>query len=129
MTTLMKKDKKFEWDDKCEETFQLLKQKLVTAPMLTLQDDSGIYDVYSDASKNGLRRVLCKMERIYTDYKSLKYLFTQKDLNSQKRRWLEYTTDYDLGIQYHEGKTNVVADALIRKTSHGLNTLILADEL
>ncbi|XP_021775578.1 uncharacterized protein LOC110739427 [Chenopodium quinoa] len=54
MTTLMKKDKKFEWDDKCEESFQLLKQKLVTAPVLTLPDDSGVYDVYSDASKNGL---------------------------------------------------------------------------
>ncbi|XP_021732982.1 uncharacterized protein LOC110699774 [Chenopodium quinoa] len=63
MTSLMKKDKKFEWDEKCEEAFQLLKKRLITAPVLTLPDDSGIYDVYSDASKNGLGCVLCKMER------------------------------------------------------------------
>ncbi|XP_021723904.1 uncharacterized protein LOC110691291 [Chenopodium quinoa] len=50
MTSLMKKDKKFEWDEKCEEAFQLLKQKSFTAPVLTLPDDSGIYDVYCDAS-------------------------------------------------------------------------------
>ncbi|XP_021719421.1 uncharacterized protein LOC110687105 [Chenopodium quinoa] len=56
MTSLMKKDKKFEWDVKCEEAFQLLKQKLITAPVLTLLDDSGIYDVHSDASKNSLER-------------------------------------------------------------------------
>ncbi|XP_021763995.1 uncharacterized protein LOC110728659 [Chenopodium quinoa] len=40
----MKKDKKFEWDEKCEKAFQLLKQRLITALVLTLPDDSGIYD-------------------------------------------------------------------------------------
>ncbi|XP_021724763.1 uncharacterized protein LOC110692087 [Chenopodium quinoa] len=44
MTSLMKKGKKFEWDEKCEEAFQLLKQKLMTTLVLTLPDDSGIYD-------------------------------------------------------------------------------------
>ncbi|XP_021727252.1 uncharacterized protein LOC110694391 [Chenopodium quinoa] len=53
MTSLMENDKKFEWDEKCEKAFQLMKQKLITAPVLTLPDDSEIYDVYSDASKNG----------------------------------------------------------------------------
>ncbi|XP_021770609.1 uncharacterized protein LOC110734768 [Chenopodium quinoa] len=63
MTSLMKKDEKFEWDDKCEEAFQLLKQKLITAPVLTLLDNNGIYDVYSDASKNDLGCVLMQMGR------------------------------------------------------------------
>jgi hypothetical protein len=53
--------------------------------------------------------------QIFTDHKSLKYIFTQKDLNLRQRRWLELIKDYDLDIQYHPGKTNVVADALSRK--------------
>ena len=52
---------------------------------------------------------------IYTDHKSLKYIFTQPDLNLRQRRWLEVIKDYDLGIHYHPGKANVVADALSRK--------------
>lgn len=52
---------------------------------------------------------------IYTDHKSLKYIFTQSDLNLRQRRWLELIKDYDLGIHYHPGKANVVADALSRK--------------
>jgi ribonuclease HI len=53
--------------------------------------------------------------QIYTDHKSLKYIFTQKDLNLRQRRWLELIKDYDLDIQYHVGKANLVAYALSRK--------------
>ena len=51
----------------------------------------------------------CEM---YTDYKSLKYFFTQKDLSMRERRWLELVKDYDCDIHYHSGKDNVVVDAL-----------------
>ena len=54
---------------------------------------------------------------IYTDHKSLKYIFTQPDLNLRQRRWLELIKDYDLRIQYHPGKANVVAGALRRKST------------
>ena len=47
---------------------------------------------------------------IYTDHKSLKYIFTQADLNMRQRRWLELIKDYDLEVHYHPGKANVVAD-------------------
>jgi hypothetical protein len=52
---------------------------------------------------------------IYTDHKSLKYIFTQADLNMRQRRWLELIKDYDLEVHYHPGKANVVADALSKK--------------
>ena len=52
---------------------------------------------------------------IYTDHKSLKYIFTQPDLNLRQRRWLELVKDYNLEIHYHPGKANVVADSLSRK--------------
>jgi hypothetical protein len=48
----------------------------------------------------------------YTDHKSLKYIFTQANLNLWQRRWLELIKDYDLGINYHPRNANVVADAL-----------------
>jgi hypothetical protein len=52
---------------------------------------------------------------IYTDHKSLKYIFTQADLNMRQRRWLELIKDYDLEVHYHPGKANLVVDAFSRK--------------
>jgi hypothetical protein len=52
---------------------------------------------------------------IFTDHKSLKYIFTQSELNMRQKRWLELIKDYDLEVHYHPGKANVVADALSRK--------------
>jgi hypothetical protein len=49
---------------------------------------------------------------LYMDQKSLKYIFIQSNLNLRQRRWLELIKNYDLGINYHPGKSNVVADAL-----------------
>jgi hypothetical protein len=53
---------------------------------------------------------------LYTDHKSLKYIFIQSNLNLMWRRWLELIKDYDLGINYHPGKANVVANALSRRS-------------
>ncbi|WVZ80900.1 hypothetical protein U9M48_028337 [Paspalum notatum var. saurae] len=53
---------------------------------------------------------------IYTDHKSLKYIFTQNELNMRQQRWLELIKDYDMEIHYHPGKANVVADTLSRKS-------------
>ena len=53
---------------------------------------------------------------MYTDHKSLKYIFTQLELNMRQRRWLELIKDYDLEVHYHPGKANVVADAFSHKS-------------
>ncbi|KAA3487515.1 Retrotransposon protein [Gossypium australe] len=60
---------------------------------------------------------------IFNNHKSLKYLMTQKDLNLRQRRWLELLKDYDLVIDYHPGKANVVVDTLSRKSLFALQAM------
>ena len=158
MTKLTRKIEKFEWTDKCEESFQELKKRLVTIPVLALPYEKGEFVIYSNASHKGLGCVLMQHGKviayasrqlkeykvrypthdfdmttivfalkiwrhylygerceIYTDHKSLKYIFTQKELNMMQRIWLELIKDYDCTINYHPGKANIVADALSRK--------------
>ena len=69
-----------------------------------------------------LYRVYCE---IYTDHKTLKYLFTQKQLNMRQGRWLEHLNDYDFTINYNPGKANMVAEALSQKS----NGNVLSKEL
>jgi hypothetical protein len=64
---------------------------------------------------------------IYTDHKSLKYIFTQSELNMRQRRWLELIKDYELEIHYHLGKANIVADVLSRKAFCHCLTLNTSD--
>ena len=53
---------------------------------------------------------------MFSDQKSLKYIFTERDLNMRQRRWMEYLEDYNFTLHYHPGKENVVVDALCRKS-------------
>ena len=57
-----------------------------------------------------------KQFEAFSHHKSLKYIFTQRDLNMRQRRWMEYLEDYDFALHYHPGKANVVVDALNRKS-------------
>jgi hypothetical protein len=67
---------------------------------------------------------------VFTDHKSLKYIFTQKELNMRQIRWLELIKDYDMSLQYHPGKANVVAYTLSRKSYvNGLTAGELPEEL
>ena len=60
---------------------------------------------------------------MFLDHKSLKYIFTQRDLNMRQRKWMAYLEGYDFTLHYHPGKANVVADALNRK-SRGVLTSV-----
>ena len=53
---------------------------------------------------------------VYTDHKTVQYVFTQKELYLQQRRWLELMKDYDMSVYYHPGKANMVAHDLRRMT-------------
>ncbi|GJY11073.1 putative nucleotidyltransferase, ribonuclease H, partial [Tanacetum coccineum] len=172
LTKLMRKGEKFVWNEEREKSFEELKRRLVSSPILTLPSGTGGYQIYSDASKKGLGCVLMQHGKviayasrqlkpyevnypthdlelaavvfalkiwrhylygetcdIFTDHKSLKYIFTQKELNMRQRRWLELLKDYDANIQYHPGKANVVADALSRKNSRTLACLKIQPEI
>ncbi|GJX23425.1 putative nucleotidyltransferase, ribonuclease H [Tanacetum coccineum] len=155
-----------------EKSFEELKRRLVSSPVLTLPSRISGYQIYSDASKKGLGCVLMQHGKviayasrqlkpyeanylthdlelaavvfalkiwrhylygetcdIFTDHKSLKYIFTQKELNMRQRHWLELLKDYDANIQYHTGKANVVADALSRKNSGIMACLKIQPEI
>ena len=64
LTQLLKKDKKFEWTEKCEASFQELKKQLVPALVLTMPDITKNFDVYFDASKLGLGSVLMQEGKV-----------------------------------------------------------------
>ncbi|GJS21667.1 putative reverse transcriptase domain-containing protein [Tanacetum coccineum] len=98
MTKLTQKSVKFEWGEKAEAAFQLLKQKLCSAPILALPEGSENFVVYCDASHKGLGAVL--MQKKVIAYASRQLKVHEKN----------YTT-HDLEL----GKANVVADALSRK--------------
>ncbi|XP_055823272.1 uncharacterized protein LOC129891810 [Solanum dulcamara] len=52
---------------------------------------------------------------VFTDHCILWHVFTQKDLNLRQRRSMEFLKDYNVTVQYHPGKANVVEDALSQK--------------
>ncbi|GJV65956.1 putative reverse transcriptase domain-containing protein [Tanacetum coccineum] len=128
MTKLTQKGIKFDWGEKEENAFQLIKQKLCSAPILALPEGSKDFVVYYDASHKGLGVVLMQREKIwrhylygtectvFTDHKSLQHILDQKELNMRQRCWLELLSDYDCDIRYHSGKANVVADALSHRS-------------
>jgi hypothetical protein len=158
MTQLLTKGNTIEWTARRETSFQELKKRLTTTPVLTMPDIEKPFLIYCDTSGQGLGCVLMQdghvvayasrqlrkheekypthdMELtvvvhalkiwrhyiigkrcdVYSDHNSLKYIFTHPDLNLRQRRWLELIKDYDLGINYHPGKANVVADTLNKR--------------
>nr|GEY48103.1 putative reverse transcriptase domain-containing protein [Tanacetum cinerariifolium] len=87
MTKLTQKKVKFEWGDKQEAAFQLLKQKLCSAPILPLPEGSEDLIVYCDASNKGLGAVLMQKEKVIS--------YASRQLKTHEKN---YTThDLELG--------------------------------
>nr|GFA70137.1 putative reverse transcriptase domain-containing protein [Tanacetum cinerariifolium] len=102
---------KFDWSEKAEAAFKLLKQKLCSAPTLALPEGSENFVVYYDASELIAIVFALKMWRhylygtkcvVFTDHKSLQHILDQKELSMRQRRWLELLSDYDRKIRYHQ---------------------------
>nr|GFD01525.1 retrotransposon protein, putative, Ty3-gypsy subclass [Tanacetum cinerariifolium] len=122
------------WNEEREKSFEELKQRLVSAPVLTLPSEPGGFQIYSDASKKGLGCVLMQHGKVIAyasrQLKPYEVNYPTHDLELaaviRQRRWLELLKDYDTNIQYHPGKANVVVDALSRKS--GMVTGIKIEE-
>ncbi|XP_022868589.1 uncharacterized protein LOC111388143 [Olea europaea var. sylvestris] len=127
MTQLTRKGVKFLWTKKCEKYFQELKQRLVSAPILTIPEGSEGFVIYSDVSKQGLGWVLMQYGKVVAyasrQLKQCEQNNPTHDLELIVRRWLELVKEYDCTIHYHPGKANVVAYALSRKTGSQLTVL------
>ncbi|GJW15521.1 putative reverse transcriptase domain-containing protein [Tanacetum coccineum] len=105
LTKLTQKNKNYIWGEEQESAFQLLKQKLYESPILALPKGNDDFIVYCDASLQGLGAVLMQREKVIS--------YVSRQLKPHEEN---YTThDLELGICYHPGKANVVADALSRK--------------
>ncbi|GJX35291.1 putative reverse transcriptase domain-containing protein [Tanacetum coccineum] len=124
---LTQKSVKFDWSEKAEASFQLLKQKLCSAPILALPEGSENFMVYCDASRKGLGAVLMQRENVIA-YASCQLKIHEKNYTTYDlelravvfalKMWRHYLYDMkcvDCEIRYHPGKANVVADALNRK--------------
>ncbi|XP_057443964.1 uncharacterized protein LOC130736135 [Lotus japonicus] len=170
LTQLTRKEQPFAWTEACEMSFQTMKERLTTSPVLVLPQPEEPYEVYCDASYQGLGCVLMQHGKvvayasrqlktheknypthdlelaaivfalkiwrhylygctftIFSDHKSLKYLFDQKELNMRQRRWMEFIKDYEFTLQYHPGKANVVADALRKYIADPTHVIELDD--
>nr|GFC12894.1 retrotransposon protein, putative, Ty3-gypsy subclass [Tanacetum cinerariifolium] len=113
MTKLTQKAIKFDWGEKKENAFQLIKQKLCSVPILALPEGSEDFVVYCDASHKGLGSVLMQREKVIA-YASRQLKVHEKNYTTHDLE-LELLSDYDCDIRYHPGKANVMADALSRK--------------
>ncbi|GJY15113.1 putative reverse transcriptase domain-containing protein [Tanacetum coccineum] len=126
MTKLTQKGIKFDWGEKEENAFQLIKQKLCSAPILALPEGSKDFVVYCDASHKGLGAVLMQREKVIA-YASRQLKIHEKNYTTHDlelgsvvfalKIWRHYLygTKKHRELRYHPGKANVVADALSRK--------------
>ncbi|KAG8492331.1 hypothetical protein CXB51_009857 [Gossypium anomalum] len=139
MTKLLQKDVKFEWTEKCQKSFDQLKTHLTEAPVLVQPESGKEFVIYSDASLLGLGCVLMQEGRVVAyasrQLKPHKKNYPTHDLELAAivfalKIWRHYLfgekchlKDYELVIDYHPGKANVVVDALSQKSLFALRAM------
>ncbi|RVW87282.1 Retrovirus-related Pol polyprotein from transposon 17.6 [Vitis vinifera] len=136
---LLVKDAKFVWDEKCQRSFEELKQFLTTAPIVRAPNWKLPFEVMCDSSDLAMGAVLGQREDgkpyfraylvgssivVFTDHSALKYLLTKQDAKARLIRWILLLQEFNLQIRDKKGVENVVADHLSRLViahdSHGL---------
>ncbi|KAA3465965.1 DNA/RNA polymerases superfamily protein [Gossypium australe] len=142
MTRLLQKDVKFEWTKKCQKSFEKLKALLTEALVLVQPEPGKEFVVYNDVSLNGLGCVLMQEGKVIAyalrqlkpheknylthDLELAAIVFASKIWRHHlygERCKLELIKDYELIIDYHPGKANVVADAMSRKSLFALRAM------
>ncbi|KAH0734704.1 hypothetical protein KY285_010411 [Solanum tuberosum] len=138
--TLAQKKSQFQWTEACEKSFQELKDRFTSTPVLTLPEGTDGLVVYYDASRVGLGCVLMQHGNVITyASRQLKiheknypthdlelavvvftlkiwrhYLYGPKIFEPPTKKMLELLKDYDMSVLYDSRKANLVADALSR---------------
>ncbi|RVW78559.1 Retrovirus-related Pol polyprotein from transposon opus [Vitis vinifera] len=115
---LLVKDAKFVWDEKCQKSFEELKQFLTTAPIVRAPNWKLPFEVMCDASDLAMGAVLGQREMeslwssivVFTDHSALKYLLTKQDAKARLIRWILLLQEFNLQIRDKKGVENVVAD-------------------
>ncbi|KAA3487563.1 DNA/RNA polymerase superfamily protein [Gossypium australe] len=150
LTRLLWKDMKFHWIKECQHSLDELKKALTEAQVLSQLESKVEYIKGKEITyaslqlkphennypTNDLELVVVVLDlkiwshylyrekcHIFSDHKSLKYLLSLKEINLCQLRWIKLLKDTDLTIEYHLGKTNVVSNALSRKTIMTLASL------
>ncbi|WMV55333.1 hypothetical protein MTR67_048718 [Solanum verrucosum] len=131
LTKLTQKTVKFQWSEAYEKSFQEFKTRLTIAPVLTLPEGIQLKVHERNYPTHDLELVAVvfalKIWRHYiygvhvdmfTDQKSLQYVFSHKELNLIQRRWLELLKDYDISILYQPG-SRTVKGTTVRRPARG----------
>ncbi|KAH0710910.1 hypothetical protein KY284_012337 [Solanum tuberosum] len=133
LTKLTQKKVKFQWSDNCEKSFAELKTRVDLGCVLVQRGkviayasrQLKVHEKNYQTHDLELATVVFALKiwrhylygihvDVFTDHKSLQYVFTQKEMNLGQRRWLEFLKDYDISLHYHPGKANVIKIALSR---------------
>ena len=144
LTTLTKKDAKFEWTSACQKSFELLKEALCGEPMLKYADTSKLYTLYTDASKYGWAGVLTQPHTITiekllfyltdaqillrSDHKLLEKFLLKNMLNSKVNNWAMELEAFNIQFDYIKGSNNILADTLSRLIAIDPDTLTMPEE-
>ena len=121
LTTLTKKDAKFEWTSACQKSFELLKEALCGEPVLKYADTSKPYTLYTDASKFGWAGLLTQPHTtviddaqilLRSDHKLLEKFLLKNTLNSKVNNWAMELEAFNIQFDYIKGSNNILADTL-----------------
>ncbi|KAK1662626.1 hypothetical protein QYE76_050785 [Lolium multiflorum] len=130
MTKLLRKNTPFVWSDECEKSFLTLKEKLTTAPVLAVPEVGEDYTMYCDASKHGLGYVLMQDQKVISygsrQLRPHEVNYPTHDLELAAvvfalKTWRHFLYGAKCELYTdHKRKANVVADALSRKSTGGV---------